>query len=130
VIGSPAEIADAELRALLEQLSLDEKVRLMTRVELPTPWEVPRIGLRPLPLSDGPAGVRPQGVGDVPYLSPCETALAANWDPVALHDLTVEPTSGVGAKVAVTVRNTSERAGKVFVGRSNQDLALRGRINV
>ena len=33
----------------------------------------------------------------------------------ALQDLTVEPVSGVGARVSVTVRNTSERAGKEVV---------------
>ena len=52
----------------------------MTRVDLPTPWDVPRIGLRALRVSDGPAGVRPQGDGDFPLLAPCETALAASWD--------------------------------------------------
>lgn len=53
----------------------------MTRVELQTAWEVPRIGLQAVRLSDGPAGVRPQTPGDFPYLTPCETALAASWDP-------------------------------------------------
>ena len=73
MIESPSEVSEAELRALLAQLSLDEKVRLMTRVDLPTPWEVPRIGLQPLRLSDGPAGVRPQSPDDYPLLTPCET---------------------------------------------------------
>ncbi|MBV9327128.1 MAG: glycoside hydrolase family 3 C-terminal domain-containing protein [Chloroflexi bacterium] len=85
MIESPFEVREAELRALLAQLSLDEKVRLMTRVELPTPWEVPRIGLRPIRLSDGPAGVRPQSPDDYPLLTPCETALAASWDPGLLR---------------------------------------------
>jgi beta-glucosidase len=85
VIDSSIATADAELRALIAQLSIDEKVRLMTRVDLPTPWEVPHIQLRPLRVSDGPAGVRPQGAGDFPLLSPCETALAATWDPVLVE---------------------------------------------
>jgi beta-glucosidase len=62
-------------------LSLDEKTRLMTRYDTGTAWEAPAIGLRPLKLSDGPAGVRPQSAGDLPLLTPCETALAASWDP-------------------------------------------------
>ena len=57
----------------------------MTRYETGTPWEVPRIGLRPIKLSDGPAGVRPQWPGDFPLLTPCETALAASWDPDLLR---------------------------------------------
>src|SRR5690348_3237771 len=87
VIQSPAQVADAELGELVAQLSLDEKVRLMTRAELPTRWEVPRIGLRPIRLSDGPAGVRPQGPDDYPPLMPCETALGASWDPTLLRRL-------------------------------------------
>src|SRR5207253_10395493 len=85
MIESPSEVSEAELRALLAQLSLDEKVRLMTRVDLATPWEVPRIGLRALKMNDGPAGVRPQAAGDLPTLTPCETALAASWDPGLLQ---------------------------------------------
>jgi beta-glucosidase len=70
-----------EPRALVAKLSLDEKARLMTRYETGTPWEAPGIGLKPMKLSDGPAGVRPQSSGDFPWLTPCETALAASWDP-------------------------------------------------
>jgi beta-glucosidase len=57
----------------------------MTRYETGTAWEAPTIGLRPLKLSDGPAGVRPQSVGDLPLLTPCETALAASWDQALLQ---------------------------------------------
>src|SRR5579859_1749856 len=57
----------------------------MTRYETATAWGAPRIGLRPVKLSDGPAGVRPQGNGDYPLLTPCETALAASWDPDLLR---------------------------------------------
>ena len=74
-----------ELSSLVNQLSLDEKARMMTRYETGIPWEVPRIGLRSLRLSDGPAGTRPTGPHDFPLLSPCETALAASWDPDLLR---------------------------------------------
>ena len=72
--------SDAELRTLSARLALEEKTRLMTRVDLEMPWEAPSIGLRPMRMSDGPAGVRPIAAGDFPLLCPCETALAATWD--------------------------------------------------
>jgi beta-glucosidase len=73
------------LRSLVAQLSLEQKTRLMTRYDTGTAWEAPDIGLRPLKLADGPAGVRPQSPGDLPLLTPCETALAATWDPAVLR---------------------------------------------
>jgi beta-glucosidase len=72
--------SDADLHALIPRLTLDEKTRLMTRIDLETPWEAPSIGLKPMRMSDGPAGVRPIAPGDFPLLCPCEVGLAATWD--------------------------------------------------
>jgi beta-glucosidase len=67
---------------LLEQLTLQEKVSLLTGQDF---WSLPaieRIGLRSLVMSDGPIGVRGTGwAPDDPSIAlPSPTALAAAWD--------------------------------------------------
>jgi beta-glucosidase len=69
--------------ALVGQLTLAEKVQLLTGHDFWATWPSEKIGLRRLLLSDGPAGVR----GEVwdersPSLNlPSGTALGASWDP-------------------------------------------------
>lgn len=70
------------IEGLLGQLTLEEKVHLLTGRDFWTTWPIERIGLRRMLLSDGPAGVR----GEVwderdPSLNlPSGTALGATWD--------------------------------------------------
>lgn len=69
------------LVALAGALTLEEKVALVVGAGLWTTTAIPRIGLRAMVLSDGPAGVR--GVGPDAGTSasfPAPTALAATWD--------------------------------------------------
>ncbi|MCU1445211.1 beta-glucosidase [Cryobacterium sp.] len=74
---------DPRLTALLEQLTLDEKVLLLTGRDFWTTAPIEKIGLRRILVSDGPSGVR----GEVwdersPSLNlPSSTALGAAWDP-------------------------------------------------
>lgn len=71
------------LEQLLSQLTLQEKVQLLTGRDFWTTWPLERIGLRRLLVSDGPSGVR----GEIwderdPSLNfPSATALASAWDP-------------------------------------------------
>src|SRR5213082_603892 len=74
---------------LVARLSLEEKVRLLTGA---TAWVLhgePAIGLRPIVMSDGPAGVR--GIrfdATNPSTSlPCPVALGATWDPDLIEEL-------------------------------------------
>ncbi|WFR67106.1 glycoside hydrolase family 3 C-terminal domain-containing protein [Curtobacterium flaccumfaciens] len=68
--------------ALLGQLSIEEKVQLLTGRDFWTTWPIEKIGLRRVLMSDGPSGVR----GEVwderdPSLNlPSATALSASWD--------------------------------------------------
>jgi beta-glucosidase len=88
--GSRAEdMGDGE-SALVARLSLEQKVRLLTGA---TPWVLygeSTIGLRPIVMSDGPAGVR--GVrfdaANPSSSLPCPVALGATWDPDLIEALT------------------------------------------
>ncbi|MGL3199099.1 MULTISPECIES: glycoside hydrolase family 3 N-terminal domain-containing protein, partial [Curtobacterium] len=70
------------IEALLDQLTVEEKVQLLTGRDFWTTWPIEKIGLRRILMSDGPSGVR----GEVwderdPSLNlPSATALSASWD--------------------------------------------------
>jgi beta-glucosidase len=74
---------EAELAGRLAQLSLEQKVRLMTGADIWSLHPIPDIGLRRLVTSDGPAGVRGETWDErSPSANvPSPTALAASWDP-------------------------------------------------
>lgn len=71
------------LAQLLEQLSLEEKVRLLTGRDFWSTWPLERIGLRSVVVSDGPSGVRgPTWDERSPSLNlPSASALSSSWDP-------------------------------------------------
>ncbi|MEU0792260.1 glycoside hydrolase family 3 C-terminal domain-containing protein [Amycolatopsis sp. NPDC005961] len=72
-----------DVDALLAELDLDAKARLLAGQDVWSLPGLPRIGLRSVVLSDGPVGVR--GVrwspDDPSVTLPSPTALAASWDP-------------------------------------------------
>lgn len=74
---------DKALAELLGRLTLEQKVALLTGEDFWSLRAVPEVGLRKLPLSDGPAGVRGTtwDERDPSLLFPNPTALAATWDP-------------------------------------------------
>lgn len=71
------------LTAIARSLALDERVRLLTGASVWKLHGMPSLGLRPITVSDGPAGVR--GLGDDPQatsaLFPAPSAIGATWDP-------------------------------------------------
>src|SRR5581483_5419854 len=69
-------------RDLLAALSLDDKVRLLTGADNWSTHSLPAIGLGPIMMSDGPAGVRGPTMDERnPSASlPCPSALGATWD--------------------------------------------------
>jgi beta-glucosidase len=75
---------ETEIDGRLAQLSLEQKVRLMTGADIWALHPIPEIGLRRLVTSDGPAGVRGETWDErSPSANvPSPTALAASWDPV------------------------------------------------
>lgn len=80
---------DDVLRELCDELSLEEKVHLLTGRDSWSTNPLPRIGLRSMVLSDGPAGVRGATWDErSPSANfPSPTAIAASWDREALRTL-------------------------------------------
>ena len=76
-------LADERLHELLAELTLEEKVLILTGHDFWSTWPIERIGLRRMVVSDGPSGVR----GEVwdersPSINlPSATALSSSWDP-------------------------------------------------
>ncbi|OII14475.1 glycoside hydrolase family 3 C-terminal domain-containing protein [Curtobacterium sp. MCBA15_008] len=79
---NPASSTAEHIDALVDRLTTDEKVQLLTGRDFWTTWPIEEIGLRRILMSDGPSGVR----GEVwderdPSLNlPSATALSASWD--------------------------------------------------
>lgn len=78
----PASDSSSELRRRVASLTLEQKVDLLTGADFWSSRAQPDAGLRPIVVSDGPAGVR--GVAwderDPSANVPSPTALAATWD--------------------------------------------------
>lgn len=74
---------DQRIEALVQELTLEEKVQLLTGRDFWTTWPMEKIGLRRMLVSDGPSGVR----GEVwderqPSMNfPSATAISSSWDP-------------------------------------------------
>jgi beta-glucosidase len=73
----------SSLDALVAQLDLGQKLRLVAGRGMFSMAGLPEIGLRPMVLSDGPSGVRGEhwDERDPSVSLPSGTALAATWDP-------------------------------------------------
>ncbi len=83
---------------LLGRMSIEEKVSVLAGADLWHGTGVPRLGIPPIKMTDGPCGARGgryQG-GTTAACFPCGTALAATWNP--------ELVERVGAALAEEVR--------------------------
>ena len=83
VIPMTDPTTDAAARRALAQLTLEEKVQLLTGRDFWNTWPMEKIGLRRILVSDGPSGVRGETWDERdPSLNlPSATALASAWDP-------------------------------------------------
>jgi beta-glucosidase len=78
-IATQAIAQEPELLRLLDELSAEEKVSLVVGASMWATTAVPRLGLQPVVMSDGPVGVRgPDGATSAMF--PAPSALAATWD--------------------------------------------------
>ncbi|HUZ55365.1 MAG TPA: glycoside hydrolase family 3 C-terminal domain-containing protein [Streptosporangiaceae bacterium] len=87
--GAQTNTAIADDRRLLAALSLHEKVLLLTGADSWSTQGAELLGLRPMILSDGPAGARGVILDERhPSTSlPCPSALGATWDPELVREL-------------------------------------------
>jgi beta-glucosidase len=80
--GGYAEQVEAAIATAVGRLDLATKVRLLTGVNFWATSAVPEIGLRPIVVSDGPAGVKGGSTAhdETTTSLPSPTSLAATWD--------------------------------------------------
>src|SRR3954447_19101983 len=128
---------DLELEKLVGELTLEQKVRLLTGADFWSLYSEPAVGLRRLVVSDGPAGVRGETWDERNNAAtvPPPTALAATWDEERIERLgrllAAEPRrKGVDVLLAPTVNlHRSPYGGRHFECFS-EDPVLTGRIGV
>src|SRR5271154_3993818 len=108
--AQPRTAQNTDNRDLLAELGLEDKVRLLTGADNWSTCPLPAIGLRPMVMSDGPAGVRGQTMDERnPSTSlPCLSALGATWDPGLVRELafalgTEARSKGVDVLLAPTI---------------------------
>ncbi|MFI5258269.1 MAG: beta-glucosidase family protein [Candidatus Limnocylindrales bacterium] len=92
-VSGPADAYRAKVEAAVEsaigKLDLDTKVRLLTGFDLWATHAAAQIGLRPVIVSDGPAGVKGGSIGhdETTTSLPSPTALAATWDEALVREI-------------------------------------------
>ncbi|MDZ7781650.1 MAG: glycoside hydrolase family 3 C-terminal domain-containing protein [Halioglobus sp.] len=81
----PDTPVEDRVNGLLESLTLEEKLALSAGAGFWKTRAVPRLGIRPFRLSDGPRGVGFHSSGKRCTAFPSGVAQAATWDPSLLH---------------------------------------------
>ncbi len=84
--------AVARAKAIVAKMTLDEKIAELHGVGSPSEFRIvpgiPRLGIPPLQMTNGPAGVGPGGVGPQKEATamPSPLTLAASWDPALAYN--------------------------------------------
>jgi beta-glucosidase len=88
---------EGRIERLLEQLTVEESIRLVSGSDTWHTAEIDRLGIPALKVTDGPSGARGATFGSVTSASfPCGSALGATWNPDLLRE--------VGMAIATEVR--------------------------
>lgn len=93
------------IEKLIAQLTLEEKVSLLTGEDWWHVNAIERLGIPQMKVSDGPAGVRGAHISGGPASAsfPCGTALGATWDPALLHEVGVALAGELASKGATVI---------------------------
>ncbi len=116
------ERSEARITEWIAAMTLEEKVALVAGADMWRTVGVPRLGIPPFKVTDGPAGARGESFSEGPPSDcfPCGTALGATWDPALVEEVGAalgEETRTKGAHVllAPTVNiHRSPLAGRNF----------------
>ncbi|KAF8577032.1 glycoside hydrolase family 3 protein [Ramaria rubella] len=85
----PSDFAKADIRSIVEQLSLEEAISLIAGVGFWHTHAIPRLGIPAIKVSDGPNGIRGNHffMGTPAKCLPSATALGATWDTELVHQV-------------------------------------------
>ena len=74
---------DEQINALIGQMTLEEKIALLSGADMWHTVPIERLGIPALKMTDGPMGARGEDAPDGPTSAcfPCGTALGATWNP-------------------------------------------------
>ena len=79
-IAGESDAVEQKIRDLIGKMTLEEKIDLLSGTGFET-RPIPRLGIPPLNMTDGPVGVR----WDNSTAFPVSIAMAATWDPGLIH---------------------------------------------
>jgi beta-glucosidase len=126
---------ESAIEAAMGRLDLATKIRLLTGVSFWATHAVPEIGLRPIVVSDGPAGVKGGSAGhdETTTSLPSPTALAASWDEELVNDIGVllageARGKGVDVLLGPTINLHRSPVGGRHFEQFSEDPLLTGRI--
>ena len=130
-------MVEVAVERALGGLDLETKVRLLTGFDFWATNGAPQIGMRPLIVSDGPAGVKGGSIGhdETTTSLPSPTALAASWDEELVREIGEllageARAKGVDVLLGPTINlHRSPLGGRHFEAFS-EDPLLTGRISV
>lgn len=128
---------EAAVERALSVLDLETKVRLLTGFDFWVTHAVPEIGLRPVVVSDGPAGVKGGTVrhDETTTSLPSPTALAATWDEALVREIGEllageSRKKGVDVLLGPTINLHRSPVGGRHFEQFSEDPLLTGRIAV
>ncbi len=104
MVSTPRIDDDERARALLTQLTLDEKLSLLAGQSFWKTRAVPRVSLAPMRVTDGPRGVSYHSAWRRCTAFPTGIALGASWDPDLAREFgeaLARETAAVGAHVVL-----------------------------
>ena len=104
MVSTPRIDDDERARALLTQLTLDEKLSLLAGQSFWKTRAVPRVSLAPMRVTDGPRGVGYHSAWRRCTAFPTGIALGASWDPDLAREFgeaLARETAAVGAHVVL-----------------------------